>query len=163
MKTCIKCGHAITENTEYCPSCGADQRLAKRPPERKDDTFLKVLCILTITGASISLLSAAVTMGDIAIDNVFRILQILAVLVAIGKMTGAILMFQKRLNGLYIYTVAAIINIGLSAWMTFSMASIVTTEGLPEGVLILSFIFALAISAAFLIMYWLKINRGQLS
>ncbi|MCW4470708.1 hypothetical protein OGH69_17180 [Flavobacterium sp. MFBS3-15] len=163
MKTCIKCGHAISENTEYCPSCGADQRFAKSLPERKDDTFLKVLCILTITGASISLLSAALTMGEIAIDNVFRILQILAVLVAIGKMTGAILMLQKRLTGLYIYTVAAVTNIGLSAWTAFGMASIATTESLPEGLLVLSFIFALAISVAFLVMYWLKVNRGQLS
>jgi hypothetical protein len=163
MKTCIKCGHAISENTEYCPSCGAGQQFTKLTPVRKDDTFLKVLCILTITGASISLFSAALTMGDIAIDNVFRILQILSVLVAIGKMTGAILMLQKRLNGLYIYTIAAIINIGLSAWMTFGMVSIATTENLPEGLLILSFIFALAISAAFVVMYWLPINKNQLS
>ncbi|WP_294822100.1 hypothetical protein [uncultured Flavobacterium sp.] len=164
MRTCIRCGHAISEHTVNCPSCGANQGLAKRPPQEHDDTFLKVLCILTIIGASIGLLSAAFTWGAVSgAPDVIRAVQLLGILAAIGKMTGAILMLQKRITGLYIYTAAAIANLLLTAATVFYLDMLPKDPAVPQAIMTFSVILGLSFSASFVVMYWLPINRRHLS
>ncbi len=172
MKFCSDCGNSVPENSATCSSCGKDQRtvqpissnnFTKQQPVQGDDTFLKVLCILTIVGASIGLLSAALTFGIVSVmDNEHRIIQMIAILAASGKMTGAILMLQKRLTGLYIYTVAAIVNISLTVAMAFGFNMIPKDQAVPKELLLISVIIGVAISGTFLIMYWLKMNRRLL-
>ncbi len=164
MKTCIRCGHVVSDSPTPCASCGADQRFAKRTNEKQDDTFLKVLCILTIVGASMTLFSAALTMGILADQGIeYLIFQIVGLLAVTGKMTGAILMLQKRLTGLYVYTGGAVVNILLTVVMAFGFSAIPADPAIPEGVMLLSIIIGIAIAVAFLVMYWLNINRKMLS
>lgn len=164
MKTCIKCGHAISEHTVNCPSCGASQGIAKRPPQAHDDTFLKVLCILTIVGASLAVISGALTWGNISgATTLHRVFQMLGILAAIGKLTAAILMLQKRLTGLYIYTAASVGNMLLTLAMVSGLDVIPHDNRVPEIFLISSVAVGITISLAFLIMYWLNVNRRLLS
>ncbi|MGQ2985168.1 hypothetical protein [Flavobacterium sp.] len=164
MRTCIRCGHAISEHTINCPSCGASQGITKRPPQAYDDTFLKVLCILTIVGASLALLSGAMTWGNISgMTAAHRTFQMLGILAAIGKLTGAILMLQKRLTGLYIYTAASVGNMLLTLAMAFGFDVIPKDDKVPQLFITISVVMGIAISLAFLIMYWLNVNRRSLS
>ena len=175
MKFCSDCGNSVPDNLATCSNCGKDQRVAqpvntnnltKQHPVQSDDTFLKVLCILTIVGATMSLMSLAFTFGmPTKMDHtVSYIVQIVSVLITIGKLTGAILMLQKRLTGLYMYTAAASVSIALTVAMAFGFNAVEVQDNLiSEAIVTLVFVISIIIAAAFLIMYWLKMNRKLLS
>lgn len=172
MKFCPDCGNSVPDNSARCSNCGKglpsvkydEQNPTRQQPVQQDDTFLKVLCILTIVGASISLLSLVFTF-KIAEDvtNSLFLMQIASLLIATGKMTGAILMLQKRLKGLHIYTVASVTSIVLTTMMAFGLNTVSYDEAIADALMTLSFIIAIIISVTFLVLYWLKVNRRHLS
>ena len=162
MKNCYSCENTLTDDAAYCYVCntnqGADFEAFGKPVY--NDTFLKVLCILTIIGAAISLISVPFNMATTSAVG-YKVpagAVIISILLAIGKLTGAILMLKKRLNGLYIYTVAAVLSIFMALYSVANVADFVgSSYALATG--IISFLFL----TTFLVMYWLPVNRRVLS
>ena len=172
MKPCTNCGNMIADNATYCYSCNTAQKPQYTGFEEFEykpqysGTFLKVLCILTIIGAVFSLFSMIITLTlkmTLPVENL-KLLTYLGTGIAIGKLTGAIFMLKKKLTGLYIYTAAALLALGMQVYSVFVTPAY--TEEVVAGSSIFVYITA-AVSfvflVAFLIMYWLPLNRRLLS
>lgn len=172
MKPCTNCGNMIADDAAHCYACNTVQRPQTTGFEEFEakphysDAFLKVLCILTIIGAVFSLFSMVITLTtkmELPIENL-KLLTYIGTGVTVGKLTGAIFMLMKKLTGLYIYTAAAIIALGMQVYSVFVTPAY--TEAIVAGSSIFMYI-ASAVSfvflIAFLIMYWLPVNRRLLS
>ncbi|AWH85555.1 hypothetical protein HYN59_10730 [Flavobacterium album] len=165
MKKCIRCGMALPDDSLYCTSCGTDQHIdfkAQLPQQKQDDTFLKVLCILTIVGACFSLISIPMSMLRPSFYEEKSVLMMLgtSLVIAITKLAGAIFMLQKKLSGLYLYTVGAAMSIVVGIWSAFTISG---TLGVTTTFQMAMSLVALIFPVAFLIMYWLPVNKRVLS
>lgn len=164
MKSCTRCSNMLADNATYCAVCNTSLTAGFEEFEitlKYSDTFLKVLCILTIIGAAISLISVPISLAStpsMGIEMPKGILY-LGLAIAIGKLTGAIFMLQKKLTGLYIYTVAAVLSIISSIYSTVT----VTAKVVGTGIAIAGGVIGIVFIIAFLIMYWLPVNRRLLS
>jgi multisubunit Na+/H+ antiporter MnhB subunit len=80
-----------------------------------------------------------------------------------GKLMGAVLMLKKKLNGLYTYTVAAIL--GFITMMYSLSLTWKYLESIDGGgtIMIFTTVFAVMIAIGFIVMYWLPVNRKLLS
>lgn len=165
MKSCTRCSNMLTADATYCYVCNSPQTGGfedfelQAPPS---DVFLKVLCILTLIGSAISLISLPFSFAASAQYNQlgmeFPAIQlILGGVVALGKLIGAIFMLMKKLTGLYIYTVAAVIS------LFSSLYSVVNPTMTDVPFAMLGMIIGVLFIIAFLIMYWLPVNRKVLS
>lgn len=169
MKNCVKCGTLLDDEALYCNACNTNQMSffdEFEPAPVYSDTFLKVLCILTIIGAVFGLISSIASIaGNVGLPiEGLKVVTYISIGVAIGKLTGAVFMLQKKLNGLYIYTAAATLGLIMQVY------SVVLTSGYMESlpgvnntIVISSTVFAVVFFLAFLIMYWLPVNRRLLS
>lgn len=169
MKPCKNCGNMIADDATHCYACNTTQTPGFEEFEAKphySDTFLKVLCILTILGAGISIISAIVTLASglaLPIENM-KMITYVGLALASGKLTGAILMLTKKLIGLYIYTAVALLGLAVQLYSVF-ITSAYTEKMMAGGSIFvyistaISFIFLVA----FIVMYWLPVNRRHLS
>lgn len=165
MKFCTNCGNTIADTAAVCSYCGTSQPTdfkAPFPQPRQDDTFLRVLCVLTIVGACFSLISIPISMLKVSqlYDNSLYLVQGISLLTVLGKLVGAIFMLQKKLIGLYIYTVAGVATIGVGLWSAVNIAGGV---GMGSDFGLALTIFSLIFPIGFLVMYWLPVNRRVLS
>jgi len=169
MKKCIKCGSLLNDDVMQCPSCNANQVSffdEFEPQPAHNSTFLKILCSLTIAGALLSLASTVFTAaaGKALPVAGLEVVTYVGVAVAIGKLTGAVFMLLKKLTGLYIYTVAAILAIVLQVYSVYLTSEYMESLAGGSGAfVIIGTAFALLFYLAFLVMYWLPVNRRLLS
>lgn len=175
MKQCTRCGNTLTADATYCHVCNTAQTEGFEDFEQSpqySDTFLKVLCILTIVGASFGIISGLVSMiKDTALPiEGMKLISYLSLVIVIVKLVSAIAMLKKKLKGLYIYSVAAVLTIVIQIVSVVLTAEYMdkmmknAAPGIDSGALIiLSTAIAVLFYVAFLIMYWLPVNRRLLS
>lgn len=162
----------LTDDATYCHVCNTKQSEGFEAFEtmvKPKDTFLKVLCILTIIVMGFNLLGlpfSIVALSGIGLEYSVWLI-VLGALFSATKLTGAILMLKKKLIGLYIYTVVAILSIGLYLYTNLTINIPNLTSNLPEGPsLIISYVsmgVKIMFSITFIILYWLPVNRRLLS
>lgn len=154
MKNCIRCGQKMEDTSVFCLACGTDQRFDR--PERTQAAFLKVLCVLTITGSVIAIAS---TIFNVIANSYFegydKTLPLLTGLTCVGTLTGAIFMLRRNMAGLYIYTVSQSLYIILLLMPVFSFWG-------SNARLSTTLIYSVLPSSAFIVMYWLRVNRQAL-
>ena len=170
MKPCTRCGNLLADDATYCDNCNTEQpkrfdEFEIKPPQNAN--FLKVLCILTIVGVAFTLISSVVSL---TMDAAFPIegmqfLTIASFATAIAKLTAAILMLQRKLIGLYIYSVAAVIAIAIQIYsVSITSGYMNSTLGdAGDTILIATTAFTVVIAIAFVLLYWLPVNRRLLS
>ena len=174
MKPCTRCSNTLTADATYCHVCNSEQTEVKgfddfdaSPPA--NSVFLKVLCILTIAGAGISLISVVFNLVKKP-DHTLGIIvpaytYVIGVVVALGKIMGASLMLKKKLNGLYIYSVAAVISLGSAIYSTFTVSDQLgsLSNTMASSIVIVSAVVSMFFILAFIVMFWLPINKKHLS
>lgn len=171
MKNCIKCNQQIGDETNFCPTCGADQRIKIVAQEKVNDSFLIVLCVLTIIGSIFTMgrayLYEMVSMMD-GHSNYIR--GWIYAVSAIGTLIGAIMMIQKKLSGLYIYSVFQSIYIITVIVASFSYSNTFDSFGGGQGAATAAnalasgiAMFFLIPSFIFLILYWTNMIKKHLS
>jgi hypothetical protein len=155
----------LTLDASHCNVCNTIQKEnfdefdLNKP---KTGTFLKVLCVLTIVGGVIGLITLPfnymMAQSSSLGYNYPVSLVFIGGAIALGKLTGAIIMLSKKLTGLYIYTAAAVCSIFTAVYslltVTPEMGGVFATIG---G------IFTIVFLITFLILYWLPVNRRLLS
>lgn len=164
MKPCLKCSNMLTDDATYCHVCNTKQTdgfEAFETMTKQNDTFLKVLCILTIIGAGLSLISLPISMAALSHLDVDFPMWILAIgfVFAVVKLTAAILMLRKKLIGLHIYTACAVLVVIFNVY-----SNIIMDNPLNQGPFtVVSTAFALLFGITFIVLYWLPVNRRLLS
>jgi hypothetical protein len=162
MKLCIACNTPLVDQSNFCPNCGADQKISLANATVKEPaTFLVALCVLTILGSVFGIARGFIYEVVSELDsggNYYR--GYIYILTNIGTLVGAIIMLRRRLSGLYIYTACQIIYI-----LTVFGASLSYDDLFDGSGVIASGISALFLvpSIVFLILYWLNMNRKHLS
>ena len=128
--------------------------------------FLKTLCILTIIGSGISILSSLFQQEDAVVDA-YGWYYWLMILLSAGTLYGALQMMKLQKMGLYIYTACQVLSILLPWVIVKAVLSEVANAG-PGGAAIegavqnmanLIMIVMSIIPAAFLIMYWINAKK----
>jgi len=154
----------LTVDPDFCYTCNTSQPegFGEHKAAKSNDTFLKVLCILTIIGASFGLLGlpvSAMASEQLGIEvSVFTIIA--GFIIVVAKLTGAIFMLKKKRIGLHIYTAAGIGGILSSIYSSITMSE---AMGVNSNVTIISTIVGVVFVIAFIVMYWLPENRKHLS
>lgn len=162
MKLCIACHAELEDNNNFCQSCGAYQRGGVVNPTRNEPAyFLVALCVFTILGSLFGIargwLYEMVSELDKGSDY-YR--GWIYALTSLGTLVAAVIMLNRKLVGLYLYTVAQIVYI-----LTVISASIAYDDvfkGSAEIATGISILF-LVPSIAFMILYWLPMNRKHLT
>ena len=161
MKLCIRCNSSLDDENNFCQNCGADQKISVTNTTRNEPAyFLVALCILTILGSLFGIARGWLYEVFSELDtgsNYYR--GWIYVITNIGTLVGAIIMLNRKLLGLYIYTATQIGYI-----LTVISASLSYDEvfkGSGEIALGISLLF-LVPSIAFLVLYWLNLNRKHL-
>ena len=160
MTNCKTCNRQMEEETNFCPSCGQDQRAYNSNQHKSNASFLIVLCVLTIIGSVFTIgrayLYEMVSMMDES-SNYFR--GWIYAGSAIGTLVGAIMMIQRKLKGLYIYTAFQVIYLITVIIASFSYGD--TFDGanaLASGIAM----FFLIPSVIILILYWTNMIKKHL-
>ena len=153
----------LTDDAAVCYVCNTNQNSGFEAFEAKpkvNDTFLKVLCILTIVGTTLSLVLVPFSWGAVEAYGVesLKIAAFIGIFVEIGKLTGAILMLKHKLMGLYTYSAASVVGMIVTLWSTFTVSS-----PLGSGFATIMSFASLLFPVAFLVMYWLPVNNKVLS
>ena len=162
MKHCITCNKELTNEDNFCQNCGADQRVVLSQVKNNGSTiFLYILCTLTILGSLFGIargwLYEMVSGLDHGSDYVRGWIYIIT---NIGTLAAAIIMINKKKPGLYVYTVAQGLYILTVMAATVSYSD--TFDGSDALALGISALFLIP-AIAFLIFYWLNVNRKHLS
>jgi hypothetical protein len=158
----------MEEEINFCPTCGQDQRANSINQQRSNASFLMVLCVLTIIGSVFTIGRAYLyemvsMMGES--NNYFR--GWIYAGSAIGTLVGAIMMIERKLKGLYVYSAFQGIYIITVLVATFSYSdafdSFNGSNG-NEASLLASGIamFFLLPSILFLILYWTNMIKKHL-
>lgn len=164
MKPCINCSNMLTDDAQYCYACNTEQKKGFDEFEikpKQNSVFLIVLCILTILGCIITLISILFTnkaAAQLGIDYPSYFFAVSGLLTA-GKLAGAVMMLLKKLKGLYIYTASSVVS------MVFSVYSSFTIE-YPEVSRTFSYIglgLGIMFTILFIVLYWLPVNRKVMS
>lgn len=163
MKQCLRCSNMLTANASHCNVCNTIQKenFAEFDLNRpKTDTFLKVLCVLTIVGAGFSLISLPFDFIAAAKSGFgYNIgLMVFSAILVVMKLVGAIFMLKKKLSGLYIYTTSAVCGIFVVIFSEISVGSNMAQDYVTLSIII-NFFFVFL----FLVLYWLPVNRRVLS
>lgn len=174
MKSCIRCTAPLEDVATLCPACGTNQNPAlfskdykyKRMRRKEDDTFLIVLCALTIVGTifgTVTFFVGSQMFNKIYGENV-AIVYAVSILVNAGKLTGAVLMLLKKRLGLYIYTIIALLGILYSVFAKYLIVGQIVPDA-PQipSLQIISTIFSIVFQLVFVVLYWLKVNRKLLA
>lgn len=146
------------EEINFCPNCGQDQHSKNITAQKSSTTFLTVLCILTIVGSVFTILrSVLYEMISMMDSNSNYIRGWIYAGSSIGTLIGAILMLQKKLKGLYLYSVFQAIYIITVLFATFVYGDIFKESGRNNEMSTLAFtiaMFFLVPSIFFLVSYW---------
>ena len=164
MINCKRCNQEMDEETNYCPTCGEDQRALNINQEKSNASFLIVLCVLTIIGSAFTIGRAFLYEMVSMMDNSSNYLRGWVYAgSAIGTLVGAILMIQRKLKGLYIYSAFQIVYIFTVIIASFSYNDTFGSHG-KEASLLASGIamFFLIPSIIFLVLYWTNMIRKHL-
>lgn len=159
----------MDEETNFCPTCGEDQRANNLNQQSSNSSFLIVLCALTIIG-SVFTFGRAYLYEMVSMmsenNNYFR--GWIYAGSAIGTLVGAIMMIQRKLKGLYVYSAFQGIYIITVLVATFSYSN--AFDGFKgdngnEASLLASGIamFFLLPSILFLILYWTNMIKKHLT
>lgn len=156
MLNCNKCNDEVSENTNFCPSCGAELREGS-PKDNGNSSLLTVLCVLTILGSIFTIGRALLYEMFSEFDqNSEYIRGWIYAASAIGTLVGAALMLKKQLRGLYIYTIFQIIYL-----ITVVIASL--SYGEFNDVAFIIALFFLVPSILFLVLYWTNSVKKHMS
>lgn len=105
MTNCKRCSGQMDEESNFCPICGEDQRANNVNQYKSNASFLIVLCVLTIVGSVFTIGRAYLyEMVSMMGGHSNYIRGWIYAGSAVGTLVGAIMMIQKKLNGLYIYS-----------------------------------------------------------
>jgi hypothetical protein len=161
MKNCLSCGNMLSDEAAYCHFCNTHQTSGFEefePKPAQSDIFLKVLCWLTIIGASIDLVGIPFALASVSQYNIEvpKIMIGLTLFASCSKLAGAVFMLRKRLVGLYIYTGAAALNIFHWIYVSGDLASKDIYQVVGE-------IIGFSILILFAVMYWLPVNKRLLN
>jgi len=166
MTNCKRCNGQMDEETNFCPICGEDQRANIVNQQKSNASFLIVLCVLTIIGSVFTIgrayLYEMVSMMD---EHSNYIRGWIYAGSAVGTLAGAIMMMQRKLNGLYIYSAFQGIYIITVLVASFSYSDAFGSHGKGnEASLLASGIamFFLLPSILFLILYWTNMIKKHL-
>ncbi len=166
MTNCKRCNGQMDEETNFCPICGEDQRANIVNQQKSNASFLIVLCVLTIIGSVFTIgrayLYEMVSMMD---EHSNYIRGWIYAGSAVGTLAGAIMMIQRKLNGLYIYSAFQGIYIITVLVASFSYSDAFGSQGKGnEASLLASGIamFFLLPSILFLILYWTNMIKKHL-
>jgi len=157
----------MDEGTNYCPTCGEDQSAYDVNRQKSNASFLIVLCVLTIIGSVFTIgrayLYEMVSMMD-GHNNYIR--GWIYAGSAIGTLVGAVMMIQRKLNGLYLYSAFQGVYIITVLLASFSYSNVFDRfGGSNEASLLASGIamFFLLPSILFLILYWTNMIKKHLN
>ncbi len=166
MTNCKRCHRQMDEETNFCPTCGEDQRVNDINHQKNNTTFLNVLCILTIIGSVFTIgrayLYEIISMMD---ENSNYIRGWIYAGSAVGTLVGAIMMIQRKLNGLYLYSVFQGMYIITVIVASFSYGDAFDSlHGDNRATLLTSGIamFFLLPSILFIILYWTNMIKKHL-
>ncbi|WP_202857212.1 zinc ribbon domain-containing protein [Fulvivirga marina] len=154
MKTCIKCQESIEIETRFCPKCGLDQNQITLVAS---SSFLITLCILTIVGSVITIGRALLyeIVASAVEQDYYR--GWIYFWSSGGTLIGAIMMLQKKINGLYVYSISQVIYL-----ITIVVASFSYGDVSAEIAFFVAMCFFLP-SLVMLYLYWLKVVRQHLN
>ena len=164
MTNCKRCNQQMDEETNFCPTCGEDKRANNVNRQKSNASFLIVLCVLTIIGSVFTIGRAYFYEMISMMDNSSNYLRgWIYAGSAVGTLAGAIMMIQRKLNGLYIYSAFQIIYIITVLIASFSYGDEFGSHG-KEASLLASGIamFFLLPSILFLILYWTNMIKKHL-
>jgi drug/metabolite transporter superfamily protein YnfA len=159
----------MEEEINFCPRCGEDQRANNVNQQKSNASFLIALCVFTIIGSVFTIGRAYLyemvsMMGEGS--NYFR--GWIYAGSAIGTLVGAIMMLQRKLKGLYVYSAFQGIYIITVLVASFSYSD--TFDSFDggngnEASLLASGIamFFLLPSILFLILYWTNMIKKHLT
>lgn len=162
MTNCIRCKEPLEEGVNFCPKCGQEQNLANQDKRTSSNSFLTILCILTIVGS-------VFTMGRGLLYEVFSSLGKgdssyyrgwIYFFTSIGTIVGAIIMINRKKIGLIIYSISNIAYIFTAIYAALYISS-QTWSGLSPFALAIAMFFVIP-SSVFTILYWLPSNRSLL-
>jgi hypothetical protein len=171
MTNCKRCNQQMDEEINFCPTCGEDKRgnfVSQQQHQKSKPFFLIFLCVLTIIGSVFTIgrayLYEMVSMMD-GHSNYFR--GWIYAGSAIGTLIGAIMMTQRKLKGLYVYSVFQVIYIITVIIASFSYGDAfgVENELATSGANALASavaIFFLIPSILFLVLYWTNMIKKYL-
>lgn len=121
--------------------------------------FLKVLCILTFIGSGLGLLLGILLIVAFPIFqnlNVFKgfealyiMLGIYTIVVNLGTLFGALLMWRKKVNGFYVYVFSQLLNIA-SPLVIYLIYDIKTEQNIVSYIFPLIFIAMYAANLKYL-------------
>ena len=164
MTNCKRCNEPMNAETNFCPKCGEDQRPNVENPQKSNASFFIVLCVLTIIGSVFTIgrafLYEMVSMMD---DGSNYVRGWVYAGTSVGTLIGAVMMIQRKLQGLYIYTISQIIYI-----LTVMVASLSYGDEFgkfgDEATFLASAIamFFILPSLLFLILYWTNMVKKHL-
>ena len=164
MTDCKRCNEQMDEEINFCPRCGEDQRINNGNQKNGNTSFLIALCVLTIIGSAFTIARAYLYEMVSMMGNSSNYLRgWIYAGSGIGTLVGAIMMIQRKLNGLYIYSVFQIIYIITVLIASFSYGDEFGSHG-KEASLLASGIamFFLLPSILFLILYWTNMIKKYL-
>ena len=157
MKKCIRCNQPIENALNFCPTCGEDQR----GENTSNATFLIVLCIFTIIGSVFTMGRAFFyEMISLSVESHTYLRGWVYFGSAIGTIVGAFMMIQKKIRGLYVYSIFQIIYILTVIIASLSYGSPGELTGLFATGISMFFIIP---SILFLVLYWTDIVKRNLS
>lgn len=164
MKNCIRCNNELEPEINFCSSCGQDQRVNISAQNSQNASLLIVLCVMTIIGSLFTIgrayLYEMVSMMD-GSNDYFR--GWIYAGSSIGTLIGALMMIQRKLNGLYVYSVSQVIYIVTVVIASFSYNDDFGGFGNEASILASGIaMFFLVPAIAFLIMYWTSMVRKHL-
>jgi hypothetical protein len=162
MKYCTNCGESIDTTVQFCPHCGYDQ-ISTVPNKRASSAILNTLCVLTLIGSVFTILRALIylTIASGSSKELMMIRGSLYLLSSIGTIIGAVIMLNKKILGLYVYTVSQVIYL---ITIFFALSYYVSEIGdfLGEEFAILVAMFFVVPSVAILAMYWTQLAKQHL-
>lgn len=158
---CIRCNQPLNENTNFCPACGEDQRVNSLVEKKENASFLVVLCVLTIIGSAFTMARAFLyEIISFSMDEHNYLRGWIYAGTSIGTLVGAIMMLQRKLIGLHIYSVAQIIYILTVIAAAFSYDDVF---GSDASLIALGIgMFFVIPSIIFLILYWTNMVKRHL-
>ncbi len=102
MTNCKRCNQQMDGETNFCPTCGEDQRANTINQQNSNASFLIVLCVLTIVGSVFTIGRAFLyeMVSILGSGNGNYIRGWVYAASGIGTLVGAIMMVQRQLKGL---------------------------------------------------------------
>lgn len=166
MANCKRCNQEMDENINYCPTCGEDQRANDGIEQKGNASFLIVLCVLTLIGSIFTIGRAYLyEMVSMMGGNSNYIRGWIYAGSGIGTLVGAVMMLQRKLKGLHIYSLFQLIYIitvlvaSSSYNKTFDKIGGGNADTLLASGIAMFFVLP---SILFLVLYWTNMVKKHL-